>query len=139
MATRAAARRCRWCRCRRAIAFVRSGERSRISSCSTPRSHRVAHARDGRRAVAVEKAEQAIDEYEAAELEEKLRKNEFTLETTPQPLKTIRAWDARERAWDDPGARHLKQLAEHKPDENRWGRIERIIFSMTPEERVISR
>jgi signal recognition particle subunit SRP54 len=84
----------------------------------------------------IEKAEQAIDEDEAAQLEEKLRKNEFTLDDFRAQLKTIRRMGPLESVLGMiPGLGNLKQLAENKPDEKQMGRVEAIICSMTPEER----
>jgi signal recognition particle subunit SRP54 len=84
----------------------------------------------------IEKAEQVIDEDEAADLEEKLRKNEFTLDDFRKQLKTIRRMGPLESILGMiPGLGNLKQLAENKPDEKQMGRVEAIICSMTPEER----
>jgi signal recognition particle subunit SRP54 len=84
----------------------------------------------------IEKAEQAIDQDEAADLEEKLRKNEFTLDDFRKQLKTIRRMGPLESILGMiPGARQLKQLADNKPDEKQMGRVEAIISSMTAEER----
>src|SRR3989441_2586356 len=84
----------------------------------------------------IEKAEQAIDQDEAADLEEKLRKNEFTLDDFRKQLKTIRKMGPLESILGMiPGLGNLKQLADNKPDEKQMGRVEAIIGSMTPEER----
>jgi signal recognition particle subunit SRP54 len=84
----------------------------------------------------IEKAEQAIDQDEAADLEEKLRKNEFTLDDFRKQLKTIRRMGPLESILGMiPGLGNLKQLADNKPDEKQMGRVEAIICSMTPEER----
>jgi signal recognition particle subunit SRP54 len=84
----------------------------------------------------IEKAEQAIDQDEAADLEEKLRKNEFTLDDFRKQLKTIRKMGPLESILGMiPGLGNLKQLADNKPDEKQMGRVEAIISSMTPEER----
>jgi len=84
----------------------------------------------------IEKAEQAIDQDEAADLEEKLRKNTFTLDDFRKQLKTIRKMGPLESILGMiPGLGDLKQLAENKPDEKQMGRVEAIITSMTPEER----
>jgi signal recognition particle subunit SRP54 len=84
----------------------------------------------------IEKAEQAIDQDEAADLEEKLRKNEFTLDDFRKQLKTIRKMGPLESILGMiPGLGNLKQLADNKPDEKQMGRVEAIICSMTPEER----
>ena len=84
----------------------------------------------------IEKAEQAIDEGEAAQLEEKLRKNDFTLDDFRKQLKTIRRMGPLESILGMiPGLGNLKQLADNKPDEKQMGRVEAIIGSMTPDER----
>src|SRR6476620_2469519 len=84
----------------------------------------------------IEKAEQAIDQDEAADLEEKLRKNDFTLDDLRKQLKTIRRMGPLESIIGMiPGLGDIKQLAENKPDEKQMGRVEAIICSMTPEER----
>src|SRR5438874_2691414 len=84
----------------------------------------------------IEKAEQAIDQDEAADLEEKLRKNEFTLDDFRKQLKTIKRMGPLESILGMiPGLGNIKQLAENKPDEKQMGRVEAIIGSMTAEER----
>src|SRR5687768_9908841 len=84
----------------------------------------------------IEKAEQAIDKDEAEELEEKLRKNEFTLDDFRTQLRTIKRMGPLESVLGMiPGLGNLKQLAENKPDEKQLGRVEAIISSMTPAER----
>jgi len=84
----------------------------------------------------IEKAEQAIDQDEAADLEEKLRKNEFTLDDFRKQLKTIKRMGPLESILGMiPGLGNIKQLAENKPDEKQMGRVEAIIGSMTPDER----
>jgi len=84
----------------------------------------------------IEKAEQAIDQDEAADLEEKFRKNDFTLDDFRKQLKTIRRMGPLESILGMiPGLGDLKQLADNKPDEKQMGRVEAIIGSMTPEER----
>src|SRR5437773_7426870 len=84
----------------------------------------------------IEKAEQAIDQDEAADLEEKLRKNEFTLDDFRKQLNTIRRMGPLESILGMiPGLGNLKQVADNKPDEKQMGRVEAIISSMTPEER----
>src|SRR5204863_3193951 len=84
----------------------------------------------------IEKAEQAIDQNEAAQLEEKLRKNQFTLDDFRKQLKTIKRMGPLESILGMiPGLGDLKQLADNKPDEKQMGHVEAIIGSMTPEER----
>ena len=84
----------------------------------------------------IEKAEQALGEGEAERLEEKLRRNEFTLDDFRSQLKTIRRMGPLESVLGMiPGMSQMKQLAENKPDEKQLGRVEAIISSMTPRER----
>jgi len=84
----------------------------------------------------IEKAEQAIDAGEAEQLEEKLRKNQFTLDDFRKQLKTIRKMGPLESIIGMiPGMGGVKQLAENKPDEKQMGRVEAIIGSMTAAER----
>jgi len=84
----------------------------------------------------IEKAEQAITQDEASDLEEKLRKNQFTLDDFRTQLKTLRRMGPLESVLGMlPGMGNLKQLADNKPDEKQLGRVEAIISSMTPAER----
>src|SRR5436189_5334539 len=84
----------------------------------------------------IEKAEQAIDQDEAVDLEEKLRKNDFTLDDFRKQLKTIRRMGPLESVMGMiPGMGQLKQLAENRPDEKQLSRVEAIISSMTAAER----
>ena len=84
----------------------------------------------------IEKAEQALGEGEAEQLEEKLRKNEFTLDDFRTQLKTIKRMGPLESVLGMiPGMSQMKQLAQNKPDEKQLGRVEAIISSMTPKER----
>ena len=84
----------------------------------------------------IEKAEAAIDEDDAACLEEKIRTNEFTLEDFRDQLKTIRKMGPLESILGMlPGMGNIKALAESKPDEQQISRVEAIIGSMTPDER----
>src|SRR6476619_2715030 len=118
------------------IAFVGSGERLEDLELFHP--DRIVSRMLGMGDVLslIEKAEQAIDQDEAADLEEKLRKNEFTLDDFRKQLKTIRRMGPLESILGMiPGLGNLKQLAENKPDEKQMGRVEAIISSMTPEER----
>ena len=84
----------------------------------------------------IEKAEQAIDRDDAEDLEEKLRKNQFTLDDFRKQLKMIRRMGPLESIMGMiPGLGGMKQLAENKPDERQMGRVEAIIGSMTAGER----
>jgi len=118
------------------IAFVGSGERLEDLELFHP--DRIVSRMLGMGDVLslIEKAEQAIDQDEAADLEEKLRKNEFTLDDFRKQLKTIRRMGPLESILGMiPGLGNLKQLADNKPDEKQMGRVEAIICSMTSEER----
>jgi len=118
------------------IAFVGSGERLEDLELFHP--DRIVSRMLGMGDVLslIEKAEQVIDQDEAADLEEKLRKNEFTLDDFRKQLKTIRRMGPLESILGMiPGLGNLKQLADNKPDEKQMGRVEAIICSMTSEER----
>jgi signal recognition particle subunit SRP54 len=84
----------------------------------------------------IEKAEQAIDKDEAEQLEEKLRKNQFTLDDFRKQLKTIKRMGPLESVMGlIPGMGQLKEAVANRPDEKQMGRVEAIISSMTPAER----
>src|ERR1041384_1923931 len=84
----------------------------------------------------IEKAEQAIDKDEAEALEEKLRKNQFTLDDFRKQLKTIKRMGPLESVLGMiPGMGQLKQAVANAPDEKQFARLEAIVSSMTPDER----
>ena len=119
------------------IAFVGSGER--IEDLELFHPDRIVSRMLGMGDVLslIEKAEQAIDEGEAEQLEEKLRKNQFTLDDFRKQLKTIRKMGPLESIMGMiPGMGQLKQAVENKPDEKQLGRVEAIIGSMTAAERA---
>ena len=118
------------------IAFIGSGERLEDLELFHP--DRIVSRMLGMGDVLslIEKAEQAIDQDEAEELEEKLRKNQFTLDDFRKQLRTIKRMGPLESMLGMiPGLGNLKQLAENKPDEKQLARVEAIISSMTPAER----
>jgi signal recognition particle subunit SRP54 len=118
------------------IAFVGSGER--LEDLERFHPDRIVSRMLGMGDVLtlIEKAEQVVDEKEAEALEEKLRRNEFTLDDFRSQLKTIKRMGPLESILGMiPGLGNLKQLADNKPDEKQLGRVEAIICSMTPDER----
>ncbi|RKY44204.1 MAG: signal recognition particle protein [Candidatus Omnitrophota bacterium] len=85
----------------------------------------------------IEKAEETIDAQKARELEQKLRKNEFTLEDFRDQLRRIRKMGSLEQILSMiPGFSQMKQFKNLHIDEKELVRIEAIINSMTKEERL---
>jgi signal recognition particle subunit SRP54 len=84
----------------------------------------------------IEKAESQVDADEAAEMERKLRKAEFTLEDFLSQMKQVRRMGPLSNLLGMiPGMAGAKELRGLKIDERELDRIEAIILSMTPEER----
>lgn len=82
----------------------------------------------------VEKAQQQFDEAEAKELEDKIRKNEFTLEDFLQQLRQIKKMGSlRDLLGMLPGMD--KALRNVQIDDKAFARVEAIILSMTKDER----
>jgi signal recognition particle subunit SRP54 len=82
----------------------------------------------------IEKAETAYDEREAAELERKLRKQEFGLDDFLDQLRQVRRLGPLQSLLGMlPGIG--KELRGVKVDESEFDRIQAIILSMTPSER----
>ena len=118
------------------IAFVGSGER--LEDLEPFHPDRVVSRVLGMGDVLtlIERAEAAIDQQDAAKLQQKIRANEFTLEDFRDQLRTIRKMGPLEQILGMlPGMGNLKQMAGQAPDEKQLTRIEAIIGSMTPEER----
>jgi signal recognition particle subunit SRP54 len=87
----------------------------------------------------IEKAEEAVSLEDAEQLEEKIRKNEFTLEDFREQLRTIKKMGPLEQILGMiPGMGNLKQAMANREglDEKQLGRIEAMISSMTPKERA---
>ncbi len=81
----------------------------------------------------VEKAQDAADVEQAARLEEKLRKQTFTLEDFYEQLQALKKMGPMDQLMSMiPGMGKVSQSAV---DENALDRVEAIINSMTPEER----
>lgn len=84
----------------------------------------------------VEKAQATIDQREAKILEQKIRKNEFTLDDFRNQLNQIRKMGPlQDIIGMIPGMRKIKTLKEMTPDEGELVRIAAIIDSMTRKER----
>jgi len=81
----------------------------------------------------IEKAEQALDQKKAAELEQRLRANKFTLaDFYDQLLQLKKMGSMQELMAMMPGMGSMKNM---QVDESAMGRVEAIILSMTPYER----
>ena len=81
----------------------------------------------------IEKAEKAYDAKKAAELEEKLKNNRFTLQDYYDQLVQLKSMGSFEELLSQlPGGANLKGV---KVDEKAMARTEAIILSMTPKER----
>jgi len=84
----------------------------------------------------IEKAEQSMDADKAKELEQKLRKEEFTLEDFKEQMGQVRNMGPLDQIMDMiPGMGKVKKLKGMDMDESHLDQIEAIINSMTPEER----
>jgi signal recognition particle subunit SRP54 len=84
----------------------------------------------------IEKAEQQVDEKEAEELQEKMRRDQFTLEDFLKQMKQVRKMGPLSGILGMlPGMGAMKQLKNADLDERELDRVEAIILSMTPRER----
>ena len=120
------------------IAFVGSGER--VQDLEPFHPDRVVSRVLGMGDVLslIEKAEQAITTEDAARLEQKIRRDEFTLEDFRDQLRAIRKMGPLEQILGMiPGMGALKELNAQRDqiDEGQLTRVEAIINSMTPAER----
>ena len=84
----------------------------------------------------IEKAELNLDEKQAAEMEAKLRRAEFTFEDFLEQLKQVRKMGSLSSILGMlPGVPGMKQLKNAQIDDSQLDRIEAMIFSMTRQER----
>jgi signal recognition particle subunit SRP54 len=84
----------------------------------------------------IERAESQVDEQEAEELQEKLKKDQFTLEDFLKQMKQVRKMGPLSGILGMlPGMGAMKQLKNANIDERQLDRTEAIILSMTPAER----
>jgi signal recognition particle subunit SRP54 len=82
----------------------------------------------------VEKAQQEIDDKEAERLEEKIRKNQFTLQDFLEQLRVIKKMGSlKDLLGMIPGMDRAMQNVQL--DDKAFGKVEAIILSMTKEER----
>jgi signal recognition particle subunit SRP54 len=121
------------------IAFVGSGER--LQDLEPFHADRVVSRVLGMGDVLslIEKAEEAVSMEDAAKLEQKIRRDEFTLEDFRDQLRTIRKMGPIEQILGMiPGMSGLKDLQKQKEqvDEKQMLRVEAIINSMTAKERA---
>ena len=83
----------------------------------------------------IEKAQEAVDQKEAQQLEKKLKKNEFTLEDFRDQMMSVRQMGSiKDLVGMLPGV-NKKQLKGLNVDDKELVKIEAIINSMTPYER----
>ena len=120
------------------IAFVGSGER--LQDLEPFHADRVVSRVLGMGDVLslIEKAEEAVSIEDAAKLEEKIRRDDFTLEDFRDQLRTIRKMGPIEQILGMlPGMGALKEMkqAREQVDEKQFARVEAIINSMTAKER----
>jgi len=84
----------------------------------------------------IEKAQETFDLEQAKKLEEKLRKQEFTLDDFMGQLQDVRKMGPLDQLLGMiPGVARSKALKDVRVDEKQFSRIEAIIRSMTPSER----
>ena len=83
----------------------------------------------------IEKAEQAFDAKKAAELEQKLRSNKFTLQDYYDQLVQLKGMGSMEDIMGMMPGMKPGMLKDAKVDEKAMARTEAIILSMTPYER----
>jgi signal recognition particle subunit SRP54 len=120
------------------IAFVGSGER--LQDLEPFHPDRVVSRVLGMGDVLslIEKAEEVVSQEDAEKLEQKIRKNDFTLEDFRDQLRTIKKMGPIEQILGMlPGMGNLKELAASRGqvDDKQLGRVEAIINSMTAKER----
>ncbi|MCU0602672.1 MAG: signal recognition particle protein, partial [Desulfobacterales bacterium] len=84
----------------------------------------------------IEKAQEAVDQKQAAELQKKLRKSQFTLDDFRDQLTQVRKMGSLSDILKMiPGMGKIKHLKDLEVDDREFVRIEAIINSMTPRER----
>jgi signal recognition particle subunit SRP54 len=85
----------------------------------------------------IEKAEEQVDEKQAEDLQEKLKKDQFTLEDFLTQMRQVRKMGPLSGLIGMlPGMGAMKELKNANVDEAELDRVEAIILSMTPSERA---
>ena len=84
----------------------------------------------------IEKAEQAYDEKSALEMEKKIREQTFTLEDFLDQMRQLKKMGNLEQLLGMMPGVNAGALKNAQIDESQMGRIEAIILSMTPKERI---
>jgi signal recognition particle subunit SRP54 len=85
----------------------------------------------------IEKAEEQVDERAAQDLQEKMRRDQFTLEDFLQQMRQVRKMGPISGLLGMlPGMGAMKELKNADVDEGELDRVEAIILSMTPAERA---
>ncbi|PJK17896.1 signal recognition particle protein [Chryseomicrobium excrementi] len=85
----------------------------------------------------IEKAQTEVDESKAKELEEKIRTQSFTFDDFIEQLQQVKKMGPLDEILKMlPGAGKIKGLENAKVDEKQMGRVEAIIYSMTPHEKT---
>jgi signal recognition particle subunit SRP54 len=85
----------------------------------------------------IEKAEQQVDEKEAEAMQEKMRRDQFTLEDFLTQMKQVRKMGPLSGILGMlPGMGAMRELKNAPIDEGELDRVEAIILSMTPQERA---
>jgi signal recognition particle subunit SRP54 len=84
----------------------------------------------------IEKAQEAVDQKKAVELQKKLRKSQFTLDDFREQLAQVRKMGSLSDILKMiPGMGKIKHLKDLEIDDGEFVRIEAMINSMTPQER----
>ena len=83
----------------------------------------------------IDRAQEAYDEKEAQALEEKLRKNRFTLQDFLEQMRQIKKMGPLENLLGMMPGINPAQMKDIKVDEKQFARTEAIILAMTPAER----
>ena len=120
------------------IMYVVDRREARTARALPPRADGVADPRHGRRAVADREGRGGLRRDQQAELERKIRKQQFTLEDFLTQMRQVRKMGPLSSVLGMmPGmGKQMKQLRTMNMDERELDRLEAIILSMTPAERA---